>query len=89
MRMVILLCAVLTVFSGGALARQKSSPSAASSHWQTGVVIPKVICVRHAGQSYTLYLPSDYSRKKLWPIVYAFDPLARGSLPVALMKEAA
>ena len=32
---------------------------------------------------------SQYSPGKLWPIVYAFDPGARGKIPVELMKDAA
>jgi predicted esterase len=36
-----------------------------------------------------LYLPSAYTPEKRWPVVYAFDPGARGSVPVESMKEAA
>ncbi|MDE3135924.1 MAG: hypothetical protein KGL59_05095 [Acidobacteriota bacterium] len=48
-----------------------------------------MICSTQPDQSYALYVPSYYSHSKRWPIVYAFDPLARGAAPVALMKEAA
>jgi predicted esterase len=56
---------------------------------QPGVIVPKVVALANPGQSYALYLPSAYSSDKRWPIVYAFDPGARGSIPVELMKEAA
>ena len=56
---------------------------------QTGVVISKVVCAGHAEQSYSLYLPSAYTSGRRWPIVFVFDPLARGDLPVRLMKDAA
>lgn len=56
---------------------------------QPGVIVPKVVAPANPGQSYALYLPSAYSSDKRWPIVYAFDPGARGSIPVELMKDAA
>jgi len=55
----------------------------------TGKVIEDVHCSNDAGQSYALYLPSNYSATRAWPIIYAFDPLARGKLPVNLFKDAA
>lgn len=56
---------------------------------QPGVIVPKVVALANPGQSYALYVPSTYSSEKRWPIVYAFDPGARGRMPVELMKEAA
>ena len=56
---------------------------------QAGIILPKVVALAKPEQSYALYLPSAYSQDKLWPIIYAFDPGARGSVPVELMKEAA
>lgn len=54
-----------------------------------GAVIPSVTCLDDAGQSYALYLPSHYSADRPWPIVYAFDPFARGKAPVELYKDVA
>lgn len=54
-----------------------------------GVVIPRVTCIDHPEQSYALYLPSSYSPEGKWPILYIFDPGARGSMPVTLAKDAA
>lgn len=62
---------------------------AADESLQAGVVLPKVITLKQADQSYALYLPSNYSTAKPWPIIYAFDPGARGRVPVDLMKDAA
>ena len=45
--------------------------------------------LKKSEQSYALYLPSNYSAAKRWPIVYAFDPGARGRIPVDLMRDAA
>src|SRR5258708_21054835 len=54
-----------------------------------GVVIPKVEVISDAKQSYALYLPSKYTREKRWPIVYVFDPLARGQLALEQFRQAA
>jgi poly(3-hydroxybutyrate) depolymerase len=54
-----------------------------------GVVIEKVECLDDAGQSYALYLPTSYSTGKKFPVLYAFDPSARGRVPVERFKAAA
>ena len=41
-----------------------------------------------AAQSYALYLPSAYSGDRRWPIIYCFDPGARGPVPVRLFRAA-
>ena len=71
-----------------ALAAQNPSSQAPQSALQPGVVVRQT-CASHPDQSYALYLPSHYSAGKRWPIVYAFDPDARGEAPVGLMKDAA
>lgn len=58
-------------------------------HLSSGTVIPKVICAGNPQQSYALYLPSAYSPSKSWPIIYAFDPGARGEIAVEAIREAA
>lgn len=55
----------------------------------TGKVIEKVVCQTNASHSYALYLPSNYTPEKRWPILYGFDPGARGLMPVERFKEAA
>ena len=54
-----------------------------------GTIIDKVVCEADSTQSYALYIPSDYTPQKEWPVIYAFDPGARGTLPVRLYQEAA
>jgi dienelactone hydrolase len=56
---------------------------------ERGVIIDKQVCQRDAAESYALYLPSNYTAEKKWPILYAFDPIARGRLPVERFREAA
>ena len=95
MSKLILLCAALAVFSAQSATQQSapaspaSPPAAPQQDLQTGVVIAKVSTAAQPGQSYALYIPSHYTHEKRWPIVYVFDPFARGSVPVELMKDAA
>lgn len=54
-----------------------------------GVIIDKVVCRAAPGQSYALYLPSNYAPDRRWPILYGLDPGARGRLVVETYAEAA
>jgi dienelactone hydrolase len=54
-----------------------------------GTVVKSVACLHDPTQNYALYLPSQYSPDRRWPIIYAFDPFARGAVPVELYKDAA
>ena len=54
-----------------------------------GRVVERVACRADAAQSYALYLPSGYTPDRRWPILYCFDPLARGPVPVERFREAA
>jgi len=56
---------------------------------QPGKMIERVVCLSNNNYSYALYLPSNYDSKRHWPVIYGFDPAARGNLPVELFKEAA
>ena len=82
---------VLTFFLLVALSAtvRAQTPPPSSEKIQTGVVLPRVVCEKNRDQSYALYLPSNYSRERRWPVIYAFDPGARGKIPVELFKDAA
>jgi dienelactone hydrolase len=54
-----------------------------------GTVVASVVCASDPSQSYALYLPSQYSPERRWPIIYAFGPGARGKNAVETYKEAA
>jgi dienelactone hydrolase len=54
-----------------------------------GQIIASVTCQGDSTQSYALYLPSAYTPSRKWPIIYLFDPGARGELPVELYKDIA
>lgn len=59
------------------------------TEFEKGKIIDKVICASEKDQSYALYLPSTYTPERTWPIIYAFDPLARGRLPLERFQAAA
>src|SRR6266436_6475138 len=54
-----------------------------------GQVVGKIVCAGAPDQSYALYLPANYSIERKWPVLYAFDPGARGQIPVQRFKDAA
>jgi dienelactone hydrolase len=54
-----------------------------------GQVVEKLVCAGVPNQSYALYLPRNYSTDRKWPVLYAFDPGARGQIPVERFREAA
>ena len=54
-----------------------------------GVVVERVMCAADRGQTYALFLPSTYRPHRRWPVLYAFDPLARGPVPTRLFSHAA
>src|SRR5262245_21384791 len=56
---------------------------------EKGAVINKVSVRKDPGQSYALYLPSKYSPDKEWPVLYCFDPAARGHIPVERFRQIA
>lgn len=81
---------VLAVFA--CLFATTSSPqeAAQAADWIVqGKIIRSVTCLQAKEQTYALYVPSGYTPKEKWPIIYALDPAARGSMPVEMLKEAA
>jgi predicted esterase len=69
--------------------RQAPATNPPAQNLQAGVLLAHQTCVAKPDQSYAVYLPSQYNPGKRWPIIYAFDPAARGNVPVELMKDAA
>jgi len=56
---------------------------------EKGKVIEKIVCHHDSSQSYALHLPTAYANGKKWPVLFAFDPAARVTLPLKLFKTAA
>jgi hypothetical protein len=56
---------------------------------KSGAVIPVVACADNPKQTYALYLPSNFSVTRSWPIIYVFDAAARGQLAVETIYAAA
>jgi predicted esterase len=54
-----------------------------------GQIVEKVVCAQDVNQTYALYLPANYVSTRKWPVLYAFDPGARGRVPVERFREAA
>src|SRR5439155_21642105 len=54
-----------------------------------GTIIDDVRCAADPTQSYALYLPSTYSRDRVWNLLIAFHPAARGRAMVEKYQAAA
>jgi poly(3-hydroxybutyrate) depolymerase len=54
-----------------------------------GQIAEGVKCAANPSQTYALYVPSSYTRDHAWPLILAFDPRARGHIPVEIYKAAA
>lgn len=83
----ILLSALMSAMSSPARATQLTAAKA--EELTPGRIIERVVCKDTPDQTYALYLPSSYSPTRKWPLIAAFDPGARGNLPVEHFKEAA
>lgn len=55
----------------------------------TGQVLEKVACTDNPAQTYALYLPTNFSGDREWPVLFCFDPGARGKAPVERFQAAA
>jgi len=57
--------------------------------FERGKIVERVTTRSDSSKSYALYLPSDYSSSKKWPVLYIFDPVARGAFAVEKFRAAA
>src|SRR4051794_8103192 len=60
-----------------------------AGNFPSGQIIPDVKCASDASQSYALYLPSNYTPDRTWPIIFGFDPGGRGQNAVDRYQAAA
>jgi len=79
----------LALLIATAPARSQLRLAQTSPSFPAGAAIPSVAAVDNPQQSYALYLPKSYSWQKNWPVVYVFDPLARGELALRQFEHAA
>jgi predicted esterase len=56
---------------------------------EKGIITDTIKCKKNQKFSYALYLPGHYNLILKWPVIYIFDPAARGSLAVKNFIQAA
>ena len=49
---------------------------------EPGVIHARVTPLADPSYGYALFLPASYTPDRKWPVLFAFDPMARGELPV-------
>jgi dienelactone hydrolase len=80
---------LLPVLAAGA-AEAASDPSAAAvGAFPRGELVEDVACRNDPTQSYTLYLPSEYSEERKWPALWVFDRRGRRLLAAEIFREVA
>ncbi len=77
-------CVCLTLILAFAL-----QPACAEELLPRGEIIQKVQCRNNPEKSYGLYLPSQFSPDRSWPLLLLFDPRGRGAFPLRFFKKAA
>src|SRR5882724_330423 len=75
------------ILAHATITQAQQTPATASIG--VGAVQPSVTVLADASYSYALYLPSQYSTQKRWPVLLAFDPDGDGIDPVKLFQPAA
>jgi predicted esterase len=54
-----------------------------------GRLVSKVVSEADPPHSYVLYVPGGYTPERRWPVIFCFDPSARGQIPVERLQNAA
>ena len=62
-------------------------PAQTTEEFPYGKVIDSVVLKDNSGDSYALFLPEDYIPSTPAPVLFVFDPAARGSLGVHTFRE--
>ncbi len=60
-----------------------------SANEMTGRILDPVACAKDPAQTYALYVPTSYVPTKKWPVIFCFDPGARGRTPVERLQAVA
>jgi tetratricopeptide (TPR) repeat protein len=68
---------------------QHLSAGYVSEYQVKGIIVDTIRCKSNPKFSYALYLPTNYSDVKKWPVIFVFDPGARGKVAVSGFVQAA
>lgn len=62
---------------------------AMAAEFPKGKLLEKVACAKNPDYTYALYVPTSFEPTKKWPVLFCFDPGARGRVPVERFMAAA
>ena len=85
-RLLLPYCLILLGLTASCKSHNKSGQSNKPLSYTT---VATKVCPSDTTQSYDIYLPTSYSTKKKWPVIYVFDAHGDGKLAVNHFKEAA
>jgi poly(3-hydroxybutyrate) depolymerase len=84
-----LLCTASVAHAQQSQAPPSNPVKTTEEKFNRGVVIDRVVSAGDPTRSYALYLPTAYNTTRRFPVLYCFDPMARGAVPVTRFKDAA
>jgi pimeloyl-ACP methyl ester carboxylesterase len=77
----LLVASLMTLMTGAVTASAQDLPR--------GQIVDAVQCLDDPSQRYALYLPSNFTPERRWPVIFAFDAGGRGLRPVERYQAAA
>jgi hypothetical protein len=81
--------AVLSFLTAILLTLQLAATGMVPGLQERGKLIDTIRCTANSKFSYALYLPANYSDASKWPVIFIFDPAARGRLAASGFVNAA
>jgi dienelactone hydrolase len=78
---------VAAVLAAAAPAGAAAAPEARPI--EPGALHARVTALANPSYSYALFVPAAYTPNRRWPVLFAFDPMARGERPVELARNVA
>jgi len=79
----------MRLISGITLLAALAAAASAAPEDLPGRIWPNIACSADPAQTYALYVPATYTRAQRWPVIFCFDPGARGRVPVERLHDAA
>src|SRR4051812_443794 len=89
MRTIVRAAALLAVLPLASLAACAAPAAAQTPRATPGAVVRRVVSPSDSTQSYALYLPSQWSPGRRWPVLVLMDPGGRAGVPMQRFQDAA
>ena len=55
----------------------------------SGKINEKIVCEKFSNEMYAVYVPSNYTKNKAWPVLYILDSHGEALVPIKKYKDIA